>query len=177
MTMLFAGNAEPPPGLYVLRLPALDIAIEMAIVRVEAELCDLLHICSTWSGARVPDNTRACSHRQAPSSSELVHAHQHACIDALNLCRIGRETTPRSHKFSVFLTLAACKRCHCFTYLPPSCDSCCYCMVACYIEGSETRAGTRGQVRELRGLPNAGPFLFRSQDAVSNLTMSLPSNA
>jgi hypothetical protein len=56
MTMLFAGNAEPPPGLNVLRLPALDIAIEMAIVRVEAELLDLLHICSTSSGARPRDN-------------------------------------------------------------------------------------------------------------------------
>lgn len=50
--MLFAGNAEPPPGLNVSRLPGLDAAIKMAIVRVEAELRDLWHVCSMRGSAR-----------------------------------------------------------------------------------------------------------------------------
>lgn len=102
MTMLFSGNAEPPPWLSVLRLPALDVAIEMAIVRVEAELRDFLHVCSTSSGARPPDNKTGLLASAGPTSlGTCPRASAHVSMHSIYV-ESGVRQPAISHGFSVF---------------------------------------------------------------------------
>ncbi len=93
MAMLFAGHAEPPPWLSVVRSSALDLAVEVSIIGVEAEPRELVHTCSTASVVSRGDNKMGPARiGRPPSSSELVHALS-ACIDGCNLSGARGEAT------------------------------------------------------------------------------------